>query len=367
MGSAATGWYAFAMKSVLSTCLAVLLMLGAPSAPARPTAQTQPLVPAAGVDEAADGSLEQVIAERLEFYNRHFPGIRFVVLAGGDQWLDSLSTLYTLLGKDSTNLDYECPVDLRKDLLALCVARVKMMLMDSESSATLFRVGVNSLSDRPVLCVVTLDARGMARDDFHATRHLIPLGDAVVRRIPRDHWLAHREYLAFVIDHEVFHCLDSYHNRPIPRSSKEQWAQYMGFYNENGADAFAMAMHLRRYGRVTRFARDLLRIRGIALYGGNANHFTYGALDRVLQAPVSRLESMGVMNVLKYASELRDAVVPDYDRYLAYRARARQASRVLADPDRPAGGSKLVAVSRACFNELFDLTSPASETRCAPR
>jgi len=355
------------MKPLLSTCLAGLLVFGAPSAPARPAAQTQSIVSAADVGEAADGSLEQVVEERLAFYNRHFPGIRFVALDGGAQWLDSLSTLYMLLGKDAVNLDYECPQDLHKDLLALCMARVKMMLMDSESSATLFRVGVNSLSDRPVLCALTLDAPAMARDDFHATRHLIPLDDAVVRRVPRDHWLAHREHLAFVIDHEVFHCLDSYHNRPIPRSSKERWAQYMGCYNENGADAFAMAMHLQRHGRVTRYARDLVRIRGVALYGGDVNHFTYGVLDRLLLAPVGRLASMDVMGVLKYASDLRAAVVPDYDAYLAYRERALQASLVLAHPDRPAGASKLVAVSLACFNELFDLASPASETRCAPR
>ncbi len=347
--------------------VAMLLLLVVSLPQSSPASMSAPARSAVDVPPKAGGSLEQVQAERMAFYNRQFPDIRFVVLEGGAHWLDSLSTLYTLLGKDAKNLDYECPEELQADLLAVCIARVKMMLQASESSATLFRAGVNALSDRPVLCVVTLDAEAAAGDDFRATAHLVPLPEAQIRRIPRDHWLAHREYLAFVIDHEVFHCLDSYYNRPIPRSQKELWAQYMGYYNENGADAFAMALHLQRHGRLTDYARDLLRIRGIALYSGDVNHYTYDVLKRVLLEPVAGLASMSVKDVLRHASVLRAAVVPDYNGYVAWRERALRAAKVLAQGTEAAEPGALVEVSRACFNELFGRPAAPGQPFCVPR
>ena len=280
-------------------------------------------------DEGNAHLLQALVSDRLAFYGRAFPEIQFVQLPGGSQWRESARTFEWLLGEAATNADYEHPPELGAALLYASVQRILHMLEQNEASSALFRVGVGSAgAQRSHLCVLTLDASAVAGDDATATAHLLNFAPEDLDRIPAAYRLQHREFLRFVVDHEVFHCLDAMYVGPIPMSDHAFWAQYMLYRNEHGADAFAIAMHLREHSGTTGFVDKLARIRALSLYNADPEHLTTSAIAAAARHEGTRLRRASPRDVLVLADRVRDQVVTGYGGYLRFRAAA---CRVMAD------------------------------------
>jgi hypothetical protein len=313
------------MDAVRSLVLATSLGLTASVTAVEGTACTAAEQPGAGVEQgrgkgASHGrgpSLDQMFSDRLEHYSGEFPDILFVKLGGAENWAQDLVTIAVLLGPEPASLDYEHPPEVREELMTLSFARLRLMLRHKAPSASLFRAADPSGRARAV-CVITVDPETIAHDDGTATGHLLSLPPGHDGRVPTDLELPHRVYLNFVIDHEIFHCLSSRHNGPQPQSFKPLWADFWHFREENGADAFAIAMHTRRHGQFGRFADNLKRLRATAIVAGDTNHWTYRALDTVMQDDPSGIATLSIAEVFEYATAIRDALVPDYDAYLRY-------------------------------------------------
>jgi len=285
---------------------------------------------AAGPAARPDAPTSQAVLDRrLDLYNGTFRDILFVQLPGGEDWLESGRAFEELLGgDDATNLDYEHPPDLREDLLTASVHRVLFMLRHNASSSALFRVGEASAATRTHVCVITLDPQGVAQDDVHSTAHLLGLSPELLAEIPPEMRLDRLDFLRFLVDHEVFHCIDAHYLGPVPMSDREHWGRYMLYCNENGADAYAAAMHLAEHGERTRFLRNVTRIRALCLFNADPEHATCRAIRAVERLDDQALTGLTPRELLAVADRIRDHVVPDYGRYLGYRA---SACRVMQD------------------------------------
>jgi hypothetical protein len=273
------------------------------------------------IAQQSPASLDVAVAEKRRYYDEQFPEILFLTLKGGSAWIEDVTALAIILGQEPASLDYEHPADLRADLMTLSFKRVQLMLQYRAPSASLFRAD-DPKDWQEKVCVITLDPCAIASDDEQATRHLLDLSEEEWERIAPELRLQCADYLDFVFDHEAYHCLSSLYNGPQPRSFEPLWGQYWHHRMENGADAFAIAMHLKKYGRVTRFAKNLQRIRGAALYEADIDHWTSRAIAAVLQDEPGQFGRISVREIFDYATGVRDRIVPDYDSYLGYRASA---------------------------------------------
>jgi hypothetical protein len=331
--------------------------------------QTDPLAKTATQSRISpdERGLDGIVRAKLKFYSSHFPKIQFVWLKGGAGWIDDMVALSMLLGHKPVSLDYEHPKELAEDLLCVCVARIELMLRHRAASASLFRTGQEAFASRSNLCLITLDPEAVSADDATATAHLMDLSDKELAELPHAKYLNHEDHLRYVIDHEAYHCLDSFLNGPIPMSDKEYWGQYREYWNEIGADAYAVAMNVAAYGEVTAYARHITEIRGLSLLYGDPDHFTYRAMNRVINMDPEQLAGMSVRDVFKLATQVRDMVAPDYDAYVDYRAAACKAMNALGvegepfgEPDHELDADKInemadamVNDSRSCYKEMF--------------
>jgi hypothetical protein len=189
-------------------------------------AASKSTTPESAVAEPSPEQLDDVVKERRNFYNTRFPDISFVFLKGGSSLLDDMMALSVLLRHDPKCLDYEHPRELRREFYEVTIERIQPMLWHRAPSATLFQPVGNS-AQQPALCVITLDPCFVSGDDLKATKDLLNIPDTLLQEVSVTNHLACVDYLTFVLDHEVFHCLDSYYNGPMPMSMKKYWGEYM--------------------------------------------------------------------------------------------------------------------------------------------
>jgi len=289
------------------------------------------LMNTAGGDEgsaAGVGPLDRIVEQKRDFYNRHFKEIQFVFLQGGENWTDDIDILNLLLGYLPSNLCYEHPSDLRQELMDVSINHLVNMLRNQIPFASLFRAD-KPLGWRENVCVISLDPAAVAGNDVVATHFMFELDTAVVEQLPAAERLPSQEFLHFLIDHEIFHCLDALYNGPQPMSHQELWGQYYNFRRENGADAFAFAINIKQQGKHSGFMQAMKDYRGAAIYGGDPDHWTYDAIRQVEQMPIAELQRATVQDMLHRASEIRDSVAGDYEGYLQYRTTAFDAMRRL--------------------------------------
>ena len=277
---------------------------------------------------ANQSAMHEIIQQRQESYENAFPALEFSVIYGGETRLDDIVALAARLGPESVNLDYEHPPQAREDLMYVSMERIKLMLENKLASATLFLTDEPSGSSRK-LCVITLDPARLAASNEVATLYLIDPYYEIQGKIIPEKFFDRRNFLEFVFDHEVYHCLESDLIGPQPMSYLEFWGDYYHYRHENGADAFAVAMHIKRHGRVTQFVRSLILVRGLSLYCDDCNHWTPDVIQRVSDIEEDELASMNTMEIFKLASSLGEAAVNGYKEYLIHRASAKEACRLL--------------------------------------
>lgn len=305
---------------------------------------------------------------KLTYYRAQYPEILIINLEGGVDFPADIVALDLILGFRPVSLDYEHPPELREDLMTVSFDRIIRMLRLQAPSAAMFK------ADEPFgwqehVCVLTINPHEVASDSLQATRSLLSLPPEAIRQIPHDFRLLPEDYLEFVVDHEIYHCLKSMYVGPQQRSHKQFWAEYNQFIEEQGADAFALLMHIKTRDRITPFANNIKRIRGMSLYNADPDHLTCKALQQVMEIPVEDIAGMSTTQIFELATHIKAGLSMDYADYLQHLASAVQAmkeigvealvSEELSDgvkdiPAEPAQVNALVANAHRC---LFELTS----------
>ena len=186
--------------------------------------------------------LNKIVSDQILFYNEEYKQIKFVQYPGGEDWLANITSLLNYLDTGSASMDYDHPEELRHTLLEMSLNKFAMMLQNVSASSSLFKIIKDASSSYNAVCALSLNPCIVANDDITATKHLASFSDSLFSKIPKESYLDHRKHLRFIINHEVYHCLDSYYNGPVPRSNKKHWAGYTQYRNELGADVYALLM-----------------------------------------------------------------------------------------------------------------------------
>ena len=307
-----------------------------------------------------------LVEAKLDYYRRVYPDILFTIFKGGDESVENMVVLDTLLGPKPVNLDYEHPKELREDLMIVSAQRLWIMLKNRAPSATLFKAD-DPLGWQEHICVLTLDTCALATSNFDATANLLELPTAAMQKIPEKMQLDKKDYIEFTIDHEVYHCLKSMYIGPQTMSSHALWGEYNHYLEEKGADAYALAMHIRKHNRLTLFAENITRIRGISLFNADPNHFTCDALEQTLRIPIEEISRLSDAEVFYFASGIKEELSISYQEYLNYLAAAIVATKKLGTENMSLNSleekvkavkidqvlvEKLVESSRSCLSEL---------------
>jgi hypothetical protein len=313
-----------------------------------------------------NGHPQTLLKEKLEYYRAQYPEILIMNLEGGVDFPGDMVALDLVLGFQPVSLDYEHPPELRKDLMIVSFDRIISMLRHQAPSAALFKAD-DPLGWQEHVCVLTIDPLKIAADSNTATQHLLSLPPEVIQNIPRDFKLAPGDYLEFVIDHEIYHCLKSMYVGPQQKSHMQFWAEYNQFIEEQGADAFALGMHIKLRGKISPFANNIRRIRGMSLYNADPDHLTCKALGQVMELPAGDLAGMSAMQVFELANRIKGQLTIGYEEYLRHLASTVQAMKELGIealvsedlrngikdiPAEPARVKQLVANARHCLAEL---------------
>lgn len=278
-------------------------------------------------DKTDIASIHAAIQEQLAVYNEAFPDIQFVHLRNGE-WEKSLQALELLIGYQATNLDYEHPLELREDLLFVTVAKIQMMLVNKMASSYLFKAGQMPATSRSHICVITLPPASVASNQ-QATRSFIDLPADILASLPASAYLDKTQHLQFILDHEAYHCLDTFHDGGIPMSDKDFSTRYDCFKRENRADMFAIAMNIRRHRKPTSYVNNVMTLRGMTLINGEMQHDSSRAMQLVLNANQDTIVNSQPPALLQQVKLLYQTIEPDYEEYLDFRRAAVEAIQQL--------------------------------------
>ena len=260
--------------------------------------------------------LNSILEKKRQLYSDDFPDILFVIAKGGDKWIDDMNALSVILGYQPVNLDYEHPTDLREELMIVSLERLVLMLRHHVPSSSLFK------ADEPLgypgnVCVLTIDPDAVADSHRTATLYLGGLSEQHRPLIREDKLIRCDDYVNFMFDHEAYHCLHSLYVGPQSMSEKELWGEYSSYNEEQGANAFAMAMQIKN--GVTRSGIDnLLRLRELSLLSSDPNHWTCNTLKEVSNLPEETISKSSIQELFEFASDLQKQREITYNQYLQY-------------------------------------------------
>ncbi len=272
--------------------------------------------------------INQEIEKKLTYYNQAFPNIQFVHLKNGE-WEKSLQALELFIGYQATSLDYEHPKELREDLLFVTVAKIQMMLINKITSSYLFKVGEMPVASKQHTCVITLDAATNVLTNQIATQYFLDLPLETLKSLPEKVYLDKEQHLNFIIDHEAFHCLDSYHYGGIPMSKKSFSTRHNTYKRELQADMFAIAMNMRRNKKLTRYANNIMTIRAMTLLNGELQHNSYNAMQLIINSGKKKIINSQPIELVKKVKQLYKTIALSYEEYIDFRVSAIEVIRLL--------------------------------------
>lgn len=268
-----------------------------------------------------------IIKDRIDYYNRTYPDIYFVHMKGGTDWYSDMVKLLLMLGVDADALDYEHPDQVREMLRNVTLERLKHMLKADVVSSTLFRVGAESTIDRKNVCIITLNPDVFVSTDYQATRYMLDLSESEMKRVHPIRYLDHIHHLEFTMDHEVFHCLDSYLHGGAPLTSQALGGEFNVFRRESIADAYALMMHIRSHDENMHYANNIVHARALWFFSGSPNRCTFATIHEALSFDHDRIRKSADEEIIKLSVSIRDKTVGDYDAYVEHRAAAIRAAR----------------------------------------
>lgn len=290
---------------------------------------SSPGIAQAGQDRFDRTAKLELLKKRLAYYNHLYPEIHFAHLQGGQDWRSEMVAVFSLLGDKATYLDYQHPPELRSEMFNVSLSRLARMLENDIVSASLYRVDKNSPLDRPNICLITLNPETFANNARDATHYMLDLTDEQMGFLHPVRLLDARQHWQFTIDHEAYHCIDSYLNGGSPMTKKWFGGEYHLFQRESAADAYALAMHLRRHGGTTEYARNITHIRALWLFTDSPNRCTFESMLNTFNTDIEELLAMSNDEILAYVRRVRDHAVGSYDFYIRQRASAYKAARRL--------------------------------------
>jgi hypothetical protein len=312
------------------------------------------------------------IHKKLDFYNQAFPDIQFAHLQRSGEWYESIQALELLLGYQATSLDFQHPQELREDLLFATVRKIGMMLINGMTSSYLFRVGQMPVAKKKHVCVITLDPESTIISNRIATEYFI---DLPLDQVEASRFIDKDKHLDFIIDHEAYHCLDTYYYGGIPMSHRNFSTRHEVYRRENEADMFALAMHIKRDKGITDYAKKIIQLRGMSLLNGELQHYSADVMNKVRNYNQKTIIRATAEELLRLIKQLHKPLALSFQQYLQYRTNAVAAIRTLGrqvnEMDKPVVADDLspekekvhllIQQTKNYYKAFFGHAYPASE------
>jgi hypothetical protein len=270
-----------------------------------------------------------IINNTISFYNNRFKDIQFILLDGGSDWQAELHAVMGLLGDNPVALDYEHPQELRQDVMDVTITRLGLMLENDIISSTLIRTDQESTGKQANLCFVTLNPEIVVVNNTEATRYMLNYDDELMSKVNSSRHLDTRDHLSFLLDHEFFHCIDSFLYGGVPMTHEILGGEYNRFRRESAADAYALSMHLRKNGKITNFARNIIHIRALSMFNNSPSHHTFETLGVIIRLDIDRLTAMNIMEIISLSKNTMNKTVGSYSDYRNQQAAELVAARAL--------------------------------------
>ena len=223
----------------------------------------------------------QLIDKQITLYRAAYPEIEFKLLYKMADF-DLLMPLTHSLGEDLSNVDYEHPGDLRITLVEAQEYRIAFQLANGNATATLFKTPNARITDKPYSCLITLSIPLLNEAASAATQFMYGIEDDTFNSIPESYYIDNQDFLAYSIDHEVFHCIDAYVNGSLyPRTLDPLKACLDRTRAEQRTEIFAAMAHLSRQPNGIRFLKNLATARTVSLLSGDVEHYTSEVLYKL--------------------------------------------------------------------------------------
>ena len=268
-----------------------------------------------------------LVDERIATYSQAYPEIEFRVLYDLPAY-HALLPLSRSLGASVSNVDYEHPADLRMTLVEAQGYRIMHMLENGMGSATLFYNPDAAITYRPYTCLITWF--DMSLDDpLAATRFIYNVSEETLESMPESRRIDNLDFLMFSIDHEVFHCIDSYvHGYTFPKTMDEIDACCSRARAELRADTFAALSHLSRHPDRKTFLINLGNARTLNLLDWDLEHYTGYMFDEVVA--LNDIPRPDIKTLVVQAMRLSEQLAPLYRSHTQFLATVWAALQTLS-------------------------------------
>lgn len=260
----------------------------------------------------------RIITQRLSEYINYYPDIHFILYESNSR-LSELKELTTKLGAGASNVDYEHPGDVRELLLQTQIARIALMLENSMPSSTLFKTGQASNYKKPYVCLLTLDINSFTTETLASTRFMSDGFEQMLSDYPNNFAIQNIDFLLFSLNHEVFHCLDSYLNGAVFKMTySELEACYYRFRSEQRADIFAALSHRISNSEDELFLQKIKRFRTLALSIGDFEHYSSPVLEQSILLDKNIIPVAGTRPLVNFAMDYADKIVAPFGKHITF-------------------------------------------------
>jgi|GEM_PF-1484055 len=260
----------------------------------------------------------QLIDDHIARYRHAFPAIEFKLLHKNED-LNQLFPLTDSLGEGLSNVDYEHLEEARVTLVEAQEHRIGMMIDNDMSSATLFKTPNARVTDKPYVCLITLNHIPPGEDPLAATRFIYDLDEATLVSMPESLRIDNKNFLLYSIDHEIFHCLDAYTNGALfPMTHDEIKASKDRARIELRTEIFAAMSHIARQPDQKGFLRKLANARTLNILSWDVEHYTSEVLYQLADKAESFTDSdiTAIVQKSMKLSEKMAPTFPDYKEFL---------------------------------------------------
>ena len=252
----------------------------------------------------------QLIGEQLSIYREAYPKIEFVLLNNTEDF-DQLTPLTGSLGKDLSNVDYEHPDGLRVTLVEAQEYRIALQLEHGNGTATLFKTPNSQISNKPYTCLITLGLP-LHEGDLAATRFIYDISDEALKSLPESYHLDNQDFLAYSVDHEIFHCIDSYTNGFMYPKTRDPVKSLLDrSHAELRADIFAAMAHLSRQPNGKKFLLNLAIARTLNLLNSDLEHYTSDVLIMMVESSKPN-NTLGINELARKSMRIADDNEPSF-------------------------------------------------------
>lgn len=258
----------------------------------------------------------ETIQNRLGDYQKAYTDIEFVLIDSAEDY-GQLLPLTESLGEDVSNLDYQHPETMREELVEVQQYRIGVLLDSGSGSSTLFRTPNAKITSKPYSCLITLNQALLDNNPLAATSLMYGLDEQDLAAMPVELHIDNDRFLLYMLDHEVFHCVDGYMNGYLyPQTSDPLKANRDRSVAELRTEIFASMAHLTRNPGDSRLLRNLSRARTLGLLDWDVEHYTSPALQQLIRQ--AKAYKPDIKSLALQATDFAEGVTPSFEDHVGF-------------------------------------------------